>query len=246
MDQENHFMPFHPNGKYNLVLERVKRNDSAFFKDVFPDNEIGKTLKGLLIEYLIKQEHRYGWARKSACSDLKLTEYPVETVASHMWGVTQLIMVASRTKSFQDELPNFDKLKALEMANMHDVAELVTGDFTPIDNISKEEKHKLETDAMNKILSSFPPEIGRSLNNIYDNYENRTCIESKFVKDCDKLDFILTAFMLERQGFGGFSEFYSNTIATGFYTKVAREMAETLERTRNELVETDSLYKPND
>lgn len=234
----------HPNGEpIKLGLERPKRNDDKIFNITFPDSYLGKLLKGLLIEFLIKQEHRFGWARKSAFSEAHhLTPYPNETVASHQWGVAMLVMTISREPNLIEELPNFDRLKAIEMALLHDVAEVVTGDITPVDGISPEEKHKAESEGMNLILGSFPKLVGESLNEVYNTYENRKCIESKFVKDCDKLDFMLHSFLLELQGFTGFSEFYPNSLKEGFSTKIASDLAKTLITTRNDLVEKNLLY----
>lgn len=237
---------FNPNGKprnKNLAVpNRPRRDDSKFFQDTFPDSELGKVLKGLVVEFLIKQEHRMGWARKSACDDSELLLHPNETVASHMWGVAKLIMVLSQTNKFQEEMPHFQVLEAIKMALIHDVAELVTGDYTPVDSITIEEKHEKERKAMIDILGCFPKQINKSLSDTYAAYEKRDSIEAKFVKDCDKLDFIITAFILERQGFSGFEEFYDNTKSYGFKTKIAGEIADLLIMKRNELYEKNLLF----
>lgn len=234
----------HPNGKpFILGIGRPSRRDDLIFENVFPDSYIGKLLNGIIVSNLIKQEHRIGWARKSANDDAIIKPHPNETVAGHQWGVAFLVMTLTREPKFQEELPNFDTCKALEMALLHDVAELKTGDITPVDGISPEEKHKRESEAMNLILACFPESVETSLHNLYLGYENRQCVESKFVKDCDKLDFMVYAFLLERQGFTGFSEFYPNTIESGFFTKLAQDLADTLFRTRNSLNEKNLLYK---
>lgn len=235
----------HPNGRQIVNgLTRPNRSDDNVFQDVFPNSDVGKLLQGLTVMYLIKQEHRMGWARKSACDDTTPLTHPNETVASHQWGVATLVMTISRELKFQQELPNFDILKAIEMALIHDVPELVTGDITPVDGVSPEEKHKRERAAIKFILSRFSEHVGQSLEHVYDNYESRQCIESKFVKDCDKLDFLIQAFLLERQGFTNFSEFYTNVIIhEDFFTNIANDLAQTLVKTRNELFEQGQLYK---
>lgn len=236
-------LAFHPNGKpVKEDLKRPLRNDDPLYANVFPDTYIGRLLRGLVIVFLSKQEHRFGWARKSACDDIVLMEHPNETVAAHQWGVAMLVMTIAREPKFQEELPNFNILKAMEMAVLHDVAEVKIGDITPVDGISPEEKHKAESEAMDQILGCFPKQVGASLRGIYEAYENRECIESKFVKDCDRLDFMIQAFILERQGFSGFSEFYHNTVNAGFSTKIASELAEMLTLTRNELCKKNLLY----
>lgn len=234
---------FHPNGKQiTHGRKRPKRFDEPFFQEVFPDNPLGKLLQGLSIMYLIKQEHRMGWARKSACDDTVLNQHPNETVASHQWGVAALIMAISREPQFQEELPHFDRLKAIEMSLIHDVPELVIGDITPVDGISTKEKHAMERKAMDQILGFFSASVRKSIDDIYEKYEQRQCIESKFVKDCDKLDFMLHAFLLERQGFTSFQEFYSNSLSEGFNTKIASELAKILKDTRDDLKGKNKLY----
>lgn len=235
---------FHPNGKpIRDGLNRPQRNDNPFYEHIFPDSSLGKVLHGSVRAYLIKQEHRIGWARKSACDDPILLAHPNETVASHQWGVVWLIMTISRMSEFKDELPNFDLAKALEMASIHDLAELETGDITPVDGVSQAEKHRREAEAMKSILNCYPENVGTSLHNVYTSYEHRQCPESKFVKDCDKLDFILNAFLLERQGFTNFTEFYANCLKDPFSTKIAQELANLLVTTRNGLAEKGLLYR---
>lgn len=194
------------------------------------------------MQFLIKQEPRLGWARKSACDDPVLLAYPIESVASHMWGVAALILHITAEPKFQEEQAQFDKCAALSMALLHDVPELITGDITPVDPVSIERKHLMEKDAMDKILTGTSEPVSEQLTAIYERYEDRHCNESKLVKDCDKLDFMITAFLLERQGFTGFSEFYTNTIEKGFQFQIATEMAQTLFDVRNNLADQNRLY----
>lgn len=235
----------HPNGKSVKEedhLKRPTRDDKIFFQDIFPASNLGKVLKGLLVEFLSKQEHRIGWARKSACDDPVLAPHPNESVAAHQWGVANIIMALVREQDFKLELPNFNYTKALEMALKHDVAEVITGDITPVDGISQEDKHQKEKDAMKLILGCYPKDTQIEFHNLYHLYESRKCAESKFVKDCDKLDFIIQAFLLERQGFSGFPEFYTNAVKEGFSTKIAKNLAHVLLDTRESLLKKNLLY----
>lgn len=223
------------------ALKRPNRNDSPFEAKLFPDSKVGKILDGIILSFLIKQEPRLGWGRKRACDESELLKHPCEVVASHQWGVCWLITCLETLGAFHGEISHFDSAIALKMGLIHDLAESITGDITPVDGISAEEKHRMESEAMTTILSRFPEESAEILHQTYSRYEARKCIESKFVKDCDRLDFILTAFMLERQGFSGFSEFYVNT-NKGFHTELARNLAETLIDTRNRLALAGTLH----
>lgn len=237
----------HPNGKPVIAeLQRPMRfNDELLFEndDSMPDTVFGKVLKGLLIEFLSKQEHRIGWARKSACDDISLMPHPNESVAAHMWGVGRIIEVLTCLEEFAEDHKEFDFAKAKMMASMHDVPELITGDITPVDGISELEKHRRERKAMEKIFSYYPSSIRDQFRQVYNDYESRQCAESKFVKDCDKLDFIIYALLLERQGFSGFEEFYTNSVKNPFFTKTAKNLADTVIEYREELKKRNLLYK---
>ena len=224
------------------MVNRPQRDDTPFMEDIFPQTTLGRLLKGILRTFLIKQELRRGWANKDAHDAKKLTAHPCEVVASHQWGVMWLLFTIANTKEFQVELPDFDHQKAYEMAALHDVPELVTGDYTPEDDITTEEKHRLESEAMKSIMSFYPKETSQAISCLYEMYEGRQCVESKLVKDCDRLDFIITAFVLERQGFSGFQEFYTHTLATKFSTQIAQDLADLLVETREQLNASNSLY----
>lgn len=241
---ESQLKSLHPNGRVILDLRRPARDDTLVFENVFPETELGQLLHTLVVTYLIKQEHRIGWARKGACDNPgKLDPYPNESVASHQWGVAWLISVLRRSSLFREELPDFDALAAFEMATIHDVPELVVGDIVPPDNIPEKVKHQLERDAMDKILGSFPNDVRAGLVETYDRYERRQCNESKVVKDCDRLDFIIHAFLLERQGFVNLDEFYDNTVkAANFNTKIAAELAKLLIETRKSLTDSYMMF----
>lgn len=238
----------HPNGQPIVGhLKRPAEERAADYKsliedDVEPSDTLGRILKSLLTQYLIKQEHRIGWAMRSACDDKVLHPHPNESVAAHQWGVAYLVVVLSRTQQFKEELPGFDALKALEMALLHDVPEAKVGDITPRCGISPEVKHELEREAFSEMFGPMPESLNKDMHSIYEMYEERQCAESKFVKDCDKLDFILTSFLLERQGFTGFSEFYTNSVKEGFSTKLAEDFAEAITKKRAKLLEKNMLF----
>lgn len=45
------------------------------------------------------------------------------------------------------------------MGLLHDLAESIVGDITPYDNVSKEDKKKLEIEALKKICSELPEDM---------------------------------------------------------------------------------------
>lgn len=78
---------------------------------------------------LIKRIKRSGWLRY-------LPADHVESVADHSCRMA-LLTLALR------EQPNVNYLKCMEFAIVHDLAEGITGDFTPYDKITPEEKKEL-------------------------------------------------------------------------------------------------------
>ncbi|MBE6453451.1 MAG: HD domain-containing protein [Alphaproteobacteria bacterium] len=121
-----------------------------------------------------KDLKRSGWLQ----NNVKLPE----SDADHSFGVAFLVaMLAPK---------GLDKLKCLELALIHDVAEIYTGDFTPFDDISKDEKHQLEDNAASRIAT----EIGWvKLCELLKEYNDKSSKEAVFVGLIDKLETAMTS-----------------------------------------------------
>ena len=127
----------------------------------------------------LKEVDRAGWKRSG------LTD--VESVAGHSWGVAFLAM--------QICPPELDRLKVIEMAVCHDVAEVRVGDITPHDGISSEEKVRVETEAMLSLSKGFPR--GDHMLELYREYEVGETAEARFLKLCDKLDMAFQSYVYQ-------------------------------------------------
>ena len=127
----------------------------------------------------LKEVDRAGWKRSG------LTD--VESVAGHSWGVAFLAM--------QICPPELDRLKVIEMAVCHDVAEVRVGDITPHDGISAEEKVRIETEAMLSLSKGFPR--GDHMLELYREYEFGEPAEARFLKLCDKLDMAFQSYVYQ-------------------------------------------------
>ena len=90
------------------------------------------------------------------------------------------------------------------MALVHDMAESLVGDITPIDGIPKQEKNRREATTMDfltaKLLgvSSDTSEGGHAIREIWQEYEDEQTLESKFVHDVDKIELLLQMMEYER------------------------------------------------
>ncbi len=130
-------------------------------------------MDGLLLEAVkLKELRRAGWSRVGLTS--------VESVAAHAWGVSWLVIVLAPK--------GIDRLRALELALVHDLPEVRVGDITPHDGIPKSEKHTLERQAAYAMFAEQPSLLDR-----WNEYQEGTTPEAVFVKDCDKLDMAIQA-----------------------------------------------------
>ena len=127
----------------------------------------------LLTLLKLKDIDRAGWVRAGVSNP--------ESVAAHSWGMAILAL-----RLCPDHL---DLSKVLQLCLVHDVAEIVVGDLTPHDDTTT--KHDDEISAM-KILA--PQWLGH-----FEEYEDNSTEEAKFVKYLDKLDMALMARFYEGQ-----------------------------------------------
>ena len=131
--------------------------------------------QALLNTLKLKEIPRAGWLNSGLNN--------VESVAAHSWGVSYLSLILA-----PDSL---NKEKVLSMSIIHDLGEALVGDITPLDGISKKEKHKLELEAVNKLTNSVTER--EKIIKLWLEYEDNSSPEAKFVKACDKLDMALQA-----------------------------------------------------
>ena len=137
-------------------------------------------MKQNLIENIIsalgkmKDLKRSGWIKREVINP--------ESDAEHCYSVAMLAWLLA---------PNsLNKEHCLELALTHDLAEIYSGDYTPVDDISKEEKYRREYEGICKLASELEkPE----LIDLFKEFEARETLEASFVYCLDKLDNIVTA-----------------------------------------------------
>lgn len=110
-----------------------------------------------------------------------------ESVAEHTWRVALMVLLFSR---FLDQKICLEK--ALKIAIVHDLAELITGDKPYFIYEGQEaaqiDKLAQELDAMRNIGNLLPGESGRELIELWEEYENGESYEAKVVKAIDKIE----------------------------------------------------------
>ncbi len=125
-----------------------------------------------------------------------------ESVTEHSWHVLFLVWTLG------PRIEGLDVGRAVEIALVHDIAELRIGDLPRTANryFPENAKKTAEMAAMQDVLAPLPE---RSIQ-LYQEYQEGTTPEARLVKACDKLQLMLKVAVYERWGTGALSEFWQN------------------------------------
>ena len=116
----------------------------------------------------------------------------IESVAEHIFGV-QMLAIAMKSEYQYD----VDIKKVIFMLAVHELGETVIGDLTQF-QISKDEKEKLEHEAVNKILSGLLD--GNQIEQLFLEFDAHNTKESIFAYQCDKLECDLQSKLYDEEG----------------------------------------------
>ncbi len=134
----------------------------------------------------LKKVPRKGWKEKVNIDK-------PESVADHSYGTAIMAMIFSDIKNLNTE-------KMLKMALLHDLAESITGDFTP-NEIAKENKTVIENEVINDILLKLPSEIAGKYNEIWKEFQEGKTNESMLLHDIDRLEMAVQAVKYFSEGY---------------------------------------------
>ena len=134
----------------------------------------------------LKHLIRTGWKNWHVKSDR------LESVAEHIYG-TQMLAIAIKSEYEYD----IDILKVIFMLAIHELGETIIGDLTPF-QISKDEKRKIEHNAIHEILSDLID--GDSIEKILIEFDEHKTKESLFAFWCDKLECDLQCKLYDEDG----------------------------------------------
>jgi putative hydrolase of HD superfamily len=125
-----------------------------------------------------------------------------ESVTEHSWHVLFLVWALG------SRIEGIDRTRAIEIALVHDLAELRIGDLPRVASryFPEGAKKAAEAAAMAEVLAPLPD---RALA-LYDEYQQGTTPEARLVKACDKLQLMLKVAVYERWGTGALGEFWDN------------------------------------
>lgn len=143
-----------------------------------PVNKYISLFTFLTIIRQLKKTARTGWLNFGI-------DHP-ESISDHMYRMGIISMLTS------DQ--GLDTGRCVKMALVHDMAESLVGDITPVDPISKEEKHRREEDTMKylafEVLGDVNKQAGQEIWDLWQEYEGVSTKEARFVKDVDKFELL--------------------------------------------------------
>ena len=134
----------------------------------------------------LKDVVRTGW------KDWNVERDRIESIAEHIFGV-QMLAIAMKSEYEYD----VDIMKVIYMLAIHELGETVIGDLTQF-QISKEEKEKIEHEAVHKILKGL---LDRELiEDLFLEFDSCSTKEAFFAFQCDKLECDLQSRIYDEEG----------------------------------------------
>lgn len=125
-----------------------------------------------------------------------------ESISDHMYRMSMMSMLAPPALAAK-----LDMAKCMKMCLIHDMAESIVGDITPVDGVSKPEKSRREATTMDYITQGllggvYGGTVGADIRAIWQEYEDSHTLESHYVHDIDKMELLLQMMEYEKRGKG--------------------------------------------
>jgi len=157
-----------------------------------------------------------------------------ESISDHMYRMSLITMFAPPSLASRIDIPHCTK-----MALVHDMAEALVGDITPVDGVAKDEKSRRESTTMDYFVNGLLGKVnggftGQSLKEIWQEYEDSVTLESQFVHDVDKIELILQMMEYERQHEGKLDLSEFSWVATKIQLPEVKAWADEVLRERDE------------
>ncbi len=138
-----------------------------------------------------------------------------------------------------DLAKQLDLAKCMRMCLIHDMAESLVGDITPVDGVAKPEKSRREAETMDYITGRLlgnvgGGDVGGQIREIWQEYEDSKTLESHFVHDIDKMELLLQMVEYEKRGEGKLDLGEFAYVKTKIVLDAVKEWAEELIRERED------------
>ncbi len=163
------------------------KNNQNYIKDINPFERFENIENNVLSFYMkynqLKNIYRQGWLKVRI--GLEHAD-KCESIADHSFSVALLALTI-----IEENKLKLDAFKCIKMAIIHELGEIYAGDFTPYDNVTKEDKHIKEKEAILKVLNTLDKD--NDFFELWEEFEKNETDEAKFIKNIDKLEFLLQA-----------------------------------------------------
>lgn len=121
-----------------------------------------------------------------------------ESISDHMYRMSIITMLCPASLRSRIDLG-----RCVKMALVHDMAELLVGDITPVDGVLKSEKNRRESTTMDFLCKDLLGDVdggvaGVEIKQAWQEYEDSETLESHFVHDVDKIELILQMLEYEK------------------------------------------------
>jgi putative hydrolases of HD superfamily len=125
--------------------------------------------------------------------------YRGESIADHMYRMSMISLCCPPSLKAK-----IDMEKCMKMCLIHDMAESIVGDITPVDGVSKPEKSRREAETMDYLSKNLLGKVhggmvGRDIREIWQEYEDSKTLDSHFVHDVDKIELLLQMVEYEKR-----------------------------------------------
>jgi len=170
-----------------------------------------------------KTQKRTGWVDNSIPN--------AESISDHMHRMAILSLCSS------DE--SLDIGRCVQLSIVHDLAEAQVGDIAPREGFTKEEKRKLEREAMNNFCDSMLHNsvAASRILSLWEEYEEQHTAEARFVKDLDRFEMACQADEYEREHSRNLQAFFDSSIPFLRHPEVV-QWGQTLINERNSRAQT--------
>ena len=138
--------------------------------------EAKKILEFLHIAENLKKLIRHSW----------LSDGRQESVAEHTWRMSIMFLLIEPHLGIK-----IDALRTLEMIVIHDIIEALVGDVPAFETFNpavKQEKIRMETQAINQIRATLNNETGEKFYALWHEFEDKLTDEAKVANAIDKLE----------------------------------------------------------
>ena len=106
-----------------------------------------------------------------------------ESVAEHSWRMSVMAYF------IQDEFPEADMNKVIQMCMFHDIGEAFTGDIPSF--VKNQKNQEVEADCVMNWIQSLPAPYQTKLMELYQEMEAQETLEAKLYKALDKLEVVI-------------------------------------------------------